>query len=83
MLGSWLGSAWLHFVTLYDRFFFARNLLGSWLGSTWIQFHTSTKTEVLHSKGAKKCLVPGLDPLGSTLLHVTRNVFFAMNLLGS
>ena len=54
MLGSWLGSAWFHFVTLYDKFVFARNLLGSWLGSTWIQFHAPTKTKVLHRKGCYK-----------------------------
>ena len=34
-------------------------------------------------EGSKKCLVPGLVPLGSALVQVTKKVFFTGNQLGS
>ena len=34
-------------------------------------------------EGSKKCLVPGLVPLGSALVQVTKKVFFTRNQLGS
>ena len=74
-----LGSTLSPFTT---NLFFARNLLGSWLGSTWIQFHAPTKTKVSHRKGCYKRWVPGLDPLGCTLLPLTKNVCLLEGIAG-
>ena len=80
MLGSWLGSSWFRIgPTCENSVFYAQNaqfLAWFQLVPRWSHLRKQCLLQA-------KCSVPGLVPVGSALVQLTKTMLFTGNLLGS